>query len=116
MINVVRWCDSPKTIDIIKFELETPNEEGVLANPYSVEKISIYYLQRGLESHKSYEAKHYDPKMEKELEEALNEENRDVDKIKFLRKTLEDTAFRDTVFYSDAKLITYTGTPIWVEG
>ncbi|NIQ16759.1 MAG: hypothetical protein GTO02_20950, partial [Candidatus Dadabacteria bacterium] len=40
------YTDSPKTDDAVAFIMETYSDEGVLKNPYSVEQVLIYHIQR----------------------------------------------------------------------
>lgn len=53
---MVKISENPKTTDVIEFDIPTPDENGCfLSDPYRVDKITIFYLQKNFISTKDQE-------------------------------------------------------------
>lgn len=51
---LVRFDDTPTTTDTILLEIQTTNENGVAADPYKVNNVIVYFLDRGIASSPSF--------------------------------------------------------------
>lgn len=86
--------DSPKTDDNIGFTLETYSDEGVFKNPYTVEQVIIYHIERSSRGNERFI----------EVEEwETNELSRSKKRPK-------------VIYCSDAKIVLETLKPLWKAG
>ena len=120
-MNYVKYTDSPKVEDIVGFELETYDDNGILKNPHLIEKISVYHIEKN--SHyndRSLESKDFNPELEEVYDSLqkviqLNPSPEGFNKLKSLKTTLNATAKKRWILYSDAKLTMETPSPLWTE-
>lgn len=120
-MNYVMYTDSPKIEDTVGFILETYDDNGVLKNPYLVEKVSVYYIEKNAHhNERSIELKDFNPDLEEtykelseEVETAPSEEG--IGKLKSLKIKLDSTAKTRKFFYSDSKLAMETPSPLWTQ-
>lgn len=109
----VRLENSPSVEDLILFELRTYNEDGVLKNPYQIDKVTIYYIEKhNSDNERPLENKYYKPDLEKEYEK-LQTDPTAVSKLKNLRKKMEETATVVTFYYSEARIVSSASGPLW---
>lgn len=112
------YLDNPCLNDSIVFNIVTTDDNGLMANPYSVEKITIYYLEKGL-NRRSIDKKLYNQEIEGKLKEQqkIVEDNYTYDNVKLLNeieKELDKTAITLPVYYNQAKIVMHTtGSALW---
>jgi Phage tail protein (Tail_P2_I) len=115
------YSDYPSLSDTIVFNIET-NNEGVIAAPYCVEKISIYYLEKSFKTNeRTVEKKFYNPQLEEMFVKQQdivkdNPDDKNIAVLRELNKRLEETAISSTVYYNKANLVMSTVSPLWVSG
>lgn len=122
-MNYVKYTDSPKTDDLVGFTLETYSDEGVLKNPFAIEKVVIYYIERNLHNNeKAIEIEDYHPELERayahlqETTQAKPDQD-NLNKLAALKSKMVETAKITKVSYSEARIVMQTADlPIWVEG
>ncbi len=120
-MNYVKYTDSPKVEDTVGFTLETYDDNGVLKNPYSVDKVSVYYIEKnGHNNDRSIEVKDYNPDLKETYDSLhetlqLNPSKEGLGKLKSLKNVLDSTAKISKVLYSDSRLAMETPSPLWTE-
>ena len=118
-MNYTRYTDSPKTDDTIGFTLETYGDDGVLRNPYSVETITIYYVEKNnYRNERVLEIKHYKSELETihdNLQEVIQTDpsEKNLADLSRLKRRMEETAITNRFYYSDAKIVIKIGSPVW---
>ena len=107
-MSYVKYTDFPKVNDTIGFTIETYDGNGVLCNPYTVEKITIYYVEKTNTSDRVHYIKHYNPELERVYNDLQNSEQSNNNDLISLKKTMEETAVIDSFYYSDTRIVTQT--------
>lgn len=117
--------DNPSITDTIVFELLTPDSNGCfLSNPYKVDKLVIYFVERDFSSGKSstYENKTYDLEKLKAAEVAeanacANPTESNIYEAKRLRNIAESNVTTTPFHYNEAKPVHIVGNdlyPAWL--
>ncbi len=117
--------DSPNISDEIIITLKCPDSDGCfLANPYKVDNVKIYYVQRSFAgtNYSSYEKKIYDPAVQEGLETAIKNACDDPSEnnlaiVERLTNQLDASATSDTFYFSEARSVAVFGTdeyPAWL--
>jgi hypothetical protein len=109
----------PKISDTVLFELPTSNEDGAfLVNPYKVDNVKIFYVQRSFTSHnlQQFDKKVYDTEQEEAAvaAEILAAETPTVENIKSavdLRTESESNSITSPFYFDEAKPIAIFGNP-----
>lgn len=117
--------ESPRVTDTILFELTTPDAAGCFtANPYKVDKVTIYYVERDFlgQNHGEYEASSVNAELliklkaaEKTLCDDPTVHNAYV--VQKLQDEIESSSFKSTFYYKDrvaVKVIGSEGFPAWL--
>jgi phage tail P2-like protein len=114
-----KYTDNPSVNDIIVFDLNTENDDGLIADPFSVEKITIFYLERGsgknnLKLEKKFNNPSLQERYDRHREIATSDPSLDNIKIlKDLKNSLDATAFTTHIYYKEAQFAMSTPSPIW---
>jgi hypothetical protein len=120
-----RLDENPTISDQVIIDLYCPDADGCfIENPYKVNNITIYFVQRAYgNTYTPYDKTVYDPEIEADLKEATaaaceddSEEN--LAEVERLTAALSASAKVDTFYYSDAQPVTVLGdgdTPAWIE-
>lgn len=122
---LVRFDESPKLTDTILFEFQTPDADGCfLANPYKVDRVMIYFLERNfIEPHVSvYE--NPEVNQEKLAEYATAQSlactsptTENIATAQKIKQELEDSTLYTTTYFKEATPIANFGTdefPAWL--
>lgn len=120
-MNYVKHNDSPRVDDTVGFIIETYDDNGVLKNPYVVEKITIYYIEKNAHKNERNIITH---EFNQDLEEAHahlhdlvqkepSEEN--LNRLGALQLRMKETARVKTLSYSNALVVMETPAPIWTQ-
>lgn len=120
-----RINEDPRVTDTVIFEIETPDVDGCfLDNPYKVDKITVYYVERDFlgDNFGEYETiKYNDDLLErtKEADEVACADPTEANLLaaRQLREELETTAQRQTYYYKDAMMVHSIGSssePVWL--
>ena len=117
--------ENPKITDTILFEIPTPGADGCFTDdPYKVDKLTIYYLQRDFIASNlgEYERRVEDATILASLEAAKkaacddpSEENLQV--VATLQKKLDETTKKYISYYKEANPVKTVGTndfPAWL--
>ncbi len=119
MVQYVRYIDSPKVDDTIGFTLETYGDDGLLINPYLIEKVTIHRIEHNIQKNpRVLETKKFNPELSKlhdELEEEVrnNPTDESISRLKRLATQLQKTAEVRKIFYSNANIVMQTVSPLW---
>jgi len=116
---------SPKITDVIRFTIKTPGADGCLtADPYKVDNISIYYVERDFlgTNWGEYQKVIYNASLVQELEELQKQFCDDPSdhvlfRIQEVQNELASKAQSTTYYYKDALLVANFGTaesPAWL--
>jgi phage tail P2-like protein len=109
-MKYVRSIDHPKTDDTVGFLLETYNDDGLLKNPYTLEQIYIYRIERRTTGNDRFiEFKKWHPEIENEHAALASQQNADTSRLLKLKKTATD----NKISYSEAKIVLETTNPLW---
>jgi phage tail P2-like protein len=109
----------PKISEVVGFDIETYNDDGVLVVPYSVDQIVIYHVEKDKERPNDLvlEDKIYNSDLEEEYTRLKSELQEDIitdaKPLTQLIATMEKTAKINAIRYSDAKVVMRTTSPIW---
>lgn len=103
--------ESPTTSDTILFTLETPGISGLLrSDPVHIESVVIYYIERDFSkiNDKSYEIKHFDISLERNVSNArkLANENpcpENIENLSLAKMKLEAAAVKHNLYFNNAK-------------
>mgnify|MGYP000202101830 CR=1 FL=1 len=117
--------DNPSTSDTVVFTLLTPDANGCFtSNPYKVDKVIIYYVERDYAggNRNEYENKTYDTTKLKAAEEAeaiacTTPTDDNIAAAKRLRNEAESSVTSSKFFYTEAKPVQIVGneeTPAWI--
>ena len=117
--------DNPTISDTIVFTLNTPGVDGCLtANPYKVDKLIIYYVERNFTSGKlnTYENKTYDLNKLRAAEEAealacATPTEANINDAKALRAEAESSVSLNPFHFNEAKPVHIVGNddyPAWL--
>ena len=118
-MKYVKYTESPKLDDIIGFTLETYGDNGILNNPYTVEQITIYYIEKNArKDDRVIETQEYNPDLEQAhtiLHDIVQNDPSDVNinKLKSLKTKMIETAKASSHPFSNAKIVMSTISPIW---
>jgi len=124
-MSIKRINESPTIADQVLIELNTPDADGCfLANPYKVNKVIIYYIERtyGGANYTSYDRKIYDDALKTQLDQAIatacnDPSETNLAEVEKLRSQLDLSATVDTFYYTSAKPVAIFGnedTPAWL--
>jgi len=114
-----KYTDNPNVSDTIIFDLNTENDDGILVDPFVVEKVCIFYLEKdSSKNKKKIDKKFYNQNLkeqyEKQKELATNEPTAlNLKSLKTIKKSLEDSAFTTPFYYKEAQFAMSTTSPIW---
>ena len=119
--------DNPSITDTVVFRLFTPDESGcLLAMPYKVDRVVVYYVERNFSSGKTsaYSDKTYDAKKLAEAEIAEQKACSDptaenIAAAKLLRERAESNVRTSEFYFNEATPIKVSGTPqypAWLTG
>ena len=92
-----KYNDFPTAEDMIEFDLE-------VGNVNCVKKVTIYHIERGLRNDRIIENKFYNSDLEIQYEQSQSEE---------VKNKLEETATISKLYYSEAKIVMSTVSPLW---
>lgn len=117
--------ENPTITDTVVFEITTPDANGcLLANPYKVESLVIYYVERDFSSGNlsEYENRTYDAAKLKAAEDAEKKACADptqanIDEAKRLRAESEASKFTNSFYFNEAKPVQVIGSklfPAWL--
>lgn len=122
-MGYVKYTDSPKVDETVGFILETCSDDGVFKNPYTVEKIVIYYIEKNAHrNERVIETEQCRPELEKayeNLQEIIQKDpsQDNLGRLIALKNKMKETGTTIKLFYSDAKVVMQTASsPVWVEG
>jgi hypothetical protein len=116
-----KYTDNPAVDDTIIFDLNTENNDGMAADPFSVEKVTIFYLEKKVnDNSKKVEKKFYNPYLQKQYEEWKQITDTDpslenINSLKNIKKKLDSTAKTTDVYYKEAQFVMSTLGPIWTK-
>lgn len=116
---------SPTITDTIRFQLDCPDTTGcLLADPYMVYSVSIYYLERNFlgTNWGQYDNVIQDGSLLQEIQVlqssvCQNPNDADLLKLQSLQKELASTAQTDTIYYKEAAIVETIGDdryPAWL--
>lgn len=114
-----KYTDNPSVNNIIVFDLNTENDNGLIVDPFSVDKITVFYLERGSgKNSRSVEKKFNNPSLQEQYDKhrELTTIEPSVENIKILKElksNLEKTAFTTQIYYKEAQFAMSTPSPIW---
>jgi phage tail P2-like protein len=114
-----KYTDSPTTNDTIIFDLNTENDDGMFVDPFSVEKVVIFYLEKNTNvNNKKIEKKFYNPDLQKNYEEQKTIVSNfptleNIKILKDLKTKLEITASTSQLYYKEAQFAMSTPSPLW---
>lgn len=112
-MNYIKHTDYPKTDDNVGFVLETYSDDGLLKNPYTVEQVTIYYIERTRCPHETFvETKEWHPELEQTYEELVSTAS---ESAKTQLAKLKNTTRIDRTYYSNAKIVLETFKPVWTQ-
>lgn len=116
--------ESPTLTDTIQFILKTPKADGCLDNPYKVNSITIYFIERDFTNSSlfEYELKKYDPT---KLDQAQEDEQtacdfptpENITKAQNSRTVAEASIVASKFYYNEALPVATIGTaldPAWL--
>lgn len=117
--------ESPRVTDSILFEIEAPGADGCFtANPYKVDQLIIYYVQRNFlgVNYGEYEKVIYNEKLVEQVKQAeaaacADPTDANIFAAQQLRNELESTAQKTTFYYNDASPVLVVGdamNPAWL--
>jgi len=118
-MGIKKYTDNPTINDTIIFDLTTESDDGMYADPFSVEKITIFYLEKRANNNKrKIEKKFYNPDLQKNYEEfkeiALNDPSHgNIKLLKDIKTKLDTTATSTDIYYREAQFVMSTLAPIW---
>lgn len=118
---LLKPTENPTIADTILFELPTPDANGCfLANPYKVDSVVIYYVERDFTSgnFREYKQKTYQADKLKAAEEAealacTNPTTENIDRAKRLRAEAESDSASSPFFFNEARPVRVIGTPLF---
>jgi hypothetical protein len=117
--------ENPRITDTILIEIETPDVNGCLTgNPYKVDRLVIYYVERDFLGSNFGEYTTYKPdeKLQKKLMDAhkafcANPTEENFVKVEHLRQEIESKAQKNTFYYKDRIAVHVVGSegfPAWL--
>jgi hypothetical protein len=112
-MNYVNYNESPSVKDVVGFELETYDNDGMLKNPHTFEKITIYYIEKNISDDRLIEHKVYNQEIEFQYNKLAATDNPSPEAIKNLKNVLEATSTTHKITYSESKVVMDTITPLW---
>lgn len=108
---MIDYRESPSVNDIVSFDLATYDDFGLLKVPCSFEKITIYHIEKGSENRRFIDHKIYQPHIESLFDEASIGDNNVL--AADLKMILEKTATTNRFYYTNAKIVMDTKSPLW---
>lgn len=120
-----RIAEQPNVNDDILFELETPDADGLLADPIQINRVVIYEIRADYKSNKSIEKRKLgNPQIEVKLRDIRREvcQNPTEDnRAKFIeaKKKLEASSIEHAFYYQEAFPVYTIGSsdnPVWNSG
>ncbi len=115
-MNYVNYKNLPKIGDIVGFDLETYDDNGLLKNPYSFEKVNVYFIEKSIHNNERHiDEVNYNSSLLETYEQMRNEDGVSEKDLKKLKKRLDETAQITKVYYSDSKLVMSTKGILWEE-
>jgi hypothetical protein len=114
-----KYTDSPTVTDTILFNLNTENDDGIDADPFSVEKVSIFYLEKKTNNNtRKIEKKFYNTDLQKQYEEwkeiTVNDPYlNNINILRDIKTKLDKTATSTDIYYKEAQFVMSTLPPIW---
>lgn len=118
-MGIKKYTDNPTTSDTIVFDLNTENDDGMPADPFSVEKVTIFYLEKRTNNNKrKIEKKYYNSALQKQYEECkeitVNDpSSSNIKTLQDIKAKLENTATSADIYYREAQFVMSTLPPIW---
>lgn len=118
-MNFSSYKDLPKINEVVVFDLETYNDKGMLVDPYVVEDITVYFIDKSKETPNELviEEKIFNSDLEQEytrlktdLEDGVNN---DTEPLIQVIDRMHKTAKVNRTKYSEAKRVMATCSPIW---
>lgn len=109
-----KFTDSPNLDDVIQFELTTYDDNGILANPVILDKVIIYFVERGFDNSKHHEEVYYDPILLGEYNDLQGKVENGI-RLKELKKRLELTSLKSGFYYKNMEPVMITKSPLWSE-
>lgn len=122
-MSLKKLNENPTIADQIVIELETPVDGCFAADPYKVDSVKIYYVQRTFSGNTSqYDKKFYDEEVKKELDLAIklacdNPTEENLLNVDVLRDRYNKTVKSQTFYFSDPLAVQIIGTedfPAWL--
>jgi hypothetical protein len=122
---LVLFTDSPKITDTILFEITTPDAYDCLtANPYKVDRLVVYYVERDFlgSNFGEYEKSVPDPRLEDALRTArdalcIDPSPENIAEIQRILDEIESSSQKTTFYYKDrvaVKTVGSEGSPAWI--
>lgn len=123
-MTIKKFNDSPTISDQIIFDILTPDINGCfLSNPYKVDKVSIYFIERDFATNNygQFTQKIYDEKLLEKInfykKLACEFPGQYLDQVNDLQNKLDASVVKQDVFYSDVRLVAEFGNeeyPAWL--
>jgi len=122
---IKRLDENPTISDDIVISIETPDAEGCLSsNPYKVDRVVIYYVQRDYtgNNYSKYDKKFINEDIKTQLDAAIAKacDTPSADNladVERLSATLDSSTLTETFYYTDAKTVAIFGddaNPAWL--
>jgi hypothetical protein len=125
-VAIKRINEEPKITDTILFDIKTPDADGCfLANPYKVDKVEIFFIERIFTKNTVGEIEILEKSQE--LERLIDEQKalicdhgpieEFVERLNYLENELENTTKTRTLYYDEAKIVALFGDeefPAWL--
>jgi hypothetical protein len=122
-MSLKKLNENPTIADQIIIEIDTPVDGCFEADPYKVDNIKIYYVQRTFSGNdKQYDKEFYDEQVKKELDAAIklacaDPTEHNLLNVDILRDRFNKTIKSQTFYFSDPLAIQIIGTedfPAWL--
>lgn len=124
MAEVKKISESPTIADIVQFDILTPGADGCFtSNPYRVDSISIYFLEKDFTNRGSsniHSESIPEPTIEALLSDARilacnNPSEENLQRVSFLENQLQITSTKSISYFSQAIVVSQFGTVLKLE-